>query len=1402
MTNRIVFILALSFSFIFGVDPPKEVETSSQTTTEIQFDAEVFQQNLQIKKGMIQNYKQARKAKRIPKPAGSPIYISNQKSGKALKKETPAKKVLENEVQLEKRENAKQKLNELRAISEEYRQKKEMSERDKKAFSPMGHSQQPKTNRLNFKQKLNELRAQSKAGNTTVTHDAMRKIKLDHQTSTRSRSRSIGTEFEFETIANLYEAFGDVLATEGSGCDGCPGNLDEMEVEASFPIFRQDSFEAWASDSLFTAFYFQFIDENETGEYDDGEIYAVSCEDSEISNNKTVAYNGSVYDLDFVDFWMEAYDFDWDNDNDNDEPVFFEKEDYADVSDPANWDQITESVAITRADNQGLFNPYSESSYNELGEYGPAGTLWAPMSTEEATMLDTNVYTSWHAAMNNNPQSFIDETVSLWCLEEDKYYDIVMASWTNGNNGGGFSYWRYPADGHDEESGWLIAHVFDWYGNPIQEAHVSVWNDEFDINSMTNENGLTVVELLEGYYEVDAWAEGFESEYYGEVEILSNEETVIEFYLEPDSGGGFDWTFLGEFDGHEYWLSGFESTWNDASMLYDYFEEIHLVTISSQEENDFVFEHTGGGVWIGFTDQYEEGNWQWITGEEVTYTNWNEGEPNNANGVEHWAQMFNNGNWNDLPETMLPFVVEVDDDSTGGGDYFIEGIVRDFDGNPIADVDVWAESMDFGGNAMTNEGGYYHIELDSEALYRVEIWADEYWQDLTMVEVWEGGTQHDFMLGHQEETALLEIQTMSEFDFVPFAELESPQSPQGMSVSDWDGWDFITIEAPTDFAEVFGWHPEFGNGYGSTEDWNTEINPGDEYFVDVIFGDDSTGGDYGAIYGSVQDMYGSRIPYAEVYAWNYDYFYAVTTDENGDFFMEVPAGYYDMEAWAPGYSSEMNWVEVYPNEYSWVEFWLYPEDDYNTLVHGHVHDVDGNPLSFANVNANYLYDEWESEGTFTNEDGYYELYLRDDAYRITAGAEGFWVSAYDSIYVGGDSLWLDFMLSPVGEFNGGWQGNINLVGDHQPQLIYLAIMSEDYQVFRILYEPGPQEVELVNGNYHILAGADGYREVFIMNAINIENNWVNFDIHLVQEGLLLPPQIEFAGDVPNDQGRQMRLVWNPGVPGDWGYFEFFSIWRQVNEAPMVLWDFVTTVPWHGMESYSAVVPTLGDSTDMGIYWSTFRVTGHTENPNEFYDSAPVTGYSIDNLHPGAPGGVQAFTGGEGILLTWDSSMDEDFGYHRIYRYDTDSGEPAIQFTTVDTFYVDDAAEGNYEYWITAVDLNGNESDPSIIVTVTLAIDNGLAVPIEFALQQNYPNPFNPSTQIQYALPTDANVTIAIYDLVGRQIRTLVNEQVTAGFHSTLWNATNDMGSPVSAGVYIYTITANDFRDVKKMILLK
>jgi hypothetical protein len=163
------------------------------------------------------------------------------------------------------------------------------------------------------------------------------------------------------------------------------------------------------------------------------------------------------YGIEPSDIYCECCHEDWPLDDicegDDTPIIYFEKEDYADYTDPENWDHITGNVAITRADNQGLFNAYLESSYNESGEHGPAGTLWAPMSTEEATMQDSSVYTSWNVAMNSDPGSFIGDTVSLWCLEEDEYYNIMMVSWTGGNNGGGFAYNRQEVhvDGEDDD---------------------------------------------------------------------------------------------------------------------------------------------------------------------------------------------------------------------------------------------------------------------------------------------------------------------------------------------------------------------------------------------------------------------------------------------------------------------------------------------------------------------------------------------------------------------------------------------------------------------------------------------------------------------------------------------------------------------------------------------------------------------------------------------------------------------------------------------------------------------------------------------------------------------------------------------------------------------------------------
>ena len=94
------------------------------------------------------------------------------------------------------------------------------------------------------------------------------------------------------------------------------------------------------------------------------------------------------------------------------------------------------------------------------------------------------------------------------------------------------------------------------------------------------------------------------------------------------------------------------------------------------------------------------------------------------------------------------------------------------------------------------------------------------------------------------------------------------------------------------------------------------------------------------------------------------------------------------------------------------------------------------------------------------------------------------------------------------------------------------------------------------------------------------------------------------------------------------------------------------------------------------------------------------------------------------------------------------------------------------------------------------------IPMQFTLRQNYPNPFNPITRLRYDLPENGHVNIIIYDMLGRQVKTLMDQTQNAGYKSIIWDATNDYGKPVSAGIYLYQIQAGEYMQTKKMVLLK
>ena len=158
-------------------------------------------------------------------------------------------------------------------------------------------------------------------------------------------------------------------------------------------------------------------------------------------------------------------------------------------------------------------------------------------------------------------------------------------------------------------------------------------------------------------------------------------------------------------------------------------------------------------------------------------------------------------------------------------------------------------------------------------------------------------------------------------------------------------------------------------------------------------------------------------------------------------------------------------------------------------------------------------------------------------------------------------------------------------------------------------------------------------------------------------------------------------------------------------------------------------------------------------------------------------------------------------------FEPSSGIVAADGSTDITLTVDASALSTGYYNAFIYVMSNDPDDGSVFIPLGLTVtgmgsqDEAL-LPKEFALHQNYPNPFNPTTSVRYDLPDNENVTIIIYDMLGRQVKQLVDSYQEAGFKSIIWNATNDFGKPAANGVYLYKIQAGDFIQTKKMVLLK
>ena len=267
------------------------------------------------------------------------------------------------------------------------------------------------------------------------------------------------------------------------------------------------------------------------------------------------------------------------------------------------------------------------------------------------------------------------------------------------------------------------------------------------------------------------------------------------------------------------------------------------------------------------------------------------------------------------------------------------------------------------------------------------------------------------------------------------------------------------------------------------------------------------------------------------------------------------------------------------------------------------------------------------------------------------------------------------------------------------------------------------------------------------------------------------------------------LSWVDNSPNELG----FIIERKTGDSSSV-------DPYLAIDSVAADVISYEDTTVADTTTYTYRVQGFNEFAvSEYSNQAEVTTPVPVELTSFIASVTDKY-----VQLDWETATELNNAGFSIQRSKDNNKFIDIAFvkgkgtTTTQSLYSyadKSVLSGKYYYRLKQVDFNGS-------VTYSKSTEVDLGIPKDYALEQNYPNPFNPSTTIRFALPINARVIIKLYNALGQEVATLLNTDLDAGIHETVFNASN-----LSSGVYFYMLkvqgaNSSNFTSTKRMILMK
>ena len=1134
---------------------------------------------------------------------------------------------------------------------------------------------------------------------------------------------------------------------------------------------------------------------------------------------------------------------------DIDRTVTFTKDDYAPWGQPENQDRITDNVWITRSNSQGIFNAAVESGYDF--DMSPWDTEWAYGYSED---LAPEHYAVWRDAINGQPPAMIDNPLSVHLISDDIYFDVIFHSWTSGGNGGGFSYTRtitspewiklsadmgslgigestsleLSLDAFDMPAGTHIAEVVISSNDPDEseiiipvELEVSVApdiyleNDTLDFSNVYNGYSDTLAIQIENLGSADlivsdAAADLTEFEVMTQnFEILANESYMLEVILTPSSAGDYvgELTLTTSDPDEEFFsvtllgssldppIAGLDPDSLSAALLTDETLEQNM-TISNTGLSELTYNIISMPIEnIPVTRMVSVVND--LTGPRYDWDGLLGGNINELSLFEDsWGRAGKPGsrphNQSPVPEVDLRDIREswellytdpeefsnVDVQHVYGSTTIDEVLVKfesynEFDEMAcIVYIDM-DQNMETGLNTEEDDGLGWYLGIDCAMIstgwgYDGFFILDAVEQTFIFLD-----TLSTNILGTNSNERILGVNSIhfegvSAFNFSAICdggiEDEVPDFGSG----------HITFQLGTPW---LAFEPLMGTiGAGQQEDITVTFNAADmfggEYYSQITVRSNDPGSpeitanahlsvtgvphihiaEEAINFGDVFVNYESSMEF-EVLNVGTDSLHISSISSDNPAFIVSP-GVIDISHSESAFVS----VSISPDavgEYDGT-ISLLSDDPDNGNVSLQVHanaliapemEISQNSLVhnvFGSVEVRDTLIVLNSGGSDLN----YVLYLEElGESRDAGGPDDFGYSWKDSNEPGGpDYEWIDA--------SGGVQYYL-----YDDDFVTDIPLGFDFEFYGIPYN----NVNIMsNGWLSFITTSSWYPDI------------VPYNQAAGYFGAIAP----FGGDLYPPEG-QIFVLQTGLAPDRQTIIEYNHVSWCCSGPPfmtfqVILYERTNRIRFQYQDlsgNYPQAMGISNEDNTIGI--GNGGLDDTYINPDIVSDnyaiefSSQIDWVSVDPLSGTVPAGES-----ETLAVLIDATNLENGSYEA--QIAIDSNDPELPHTTI----------------------------PVLLYLQGVSVDNDGLIPDSYSLEQNYPNPFNPTTTIRYGLPEASDVSLVIYDLKGRVVKSYSERGRPAGWVNYEWSGTNMGGEPVSTGVYLCRLEAGNFTKTIKMVYLK